>query len=174
MLVLSCFFLITAETAGFFYSALTNTHSVHGEEGLWELAKRCQDSYTTAKNNKKHLTDISDLNFLMLRAIENPQLTPSAALRTALISVFEEPVVSDTADLQSKAGVEDYVCCATVHGIGPSIGVFDSIRDGRLEWVCMYPAPLHSRKQVQEIFDEVKRILLEASGASDESFEDGT
>ncbi|KAK3162549.1 hypothetical protein QOZ80_1BG0090820 [Eleusine coracana subsp. coracana] len=158
---------------GFFYSAITNTHSVHGEEGLWELAKRCHDAYTGAKGNKKHLTDISDLNFLMCRAIENPQLTPSAALRTALISVFEEPVVTDDeADLKRKAGVEDCVCCATVHGIGPSIGVFDTVRDGRLECECIYPAPLHSRKQVQEIFDEVKRILLEASRASDENFED--
>ncbi|TVU36412.1 hypothetical protein EJB05_18345, partial [Eragrostis curvula] len=159
---------------GFFYSAITNTHSVHGEEGLWELAKRCQDSYTGAKNSKKHLTDISDLNFLMCKAIDNPHLTPASALRTALISVFEEPVVSDTADLQSKAGVEDCVCCATVHGIGPSIGVFDTIRDGRLDCACMYPAPLHSRKQVGDILDKVKRILLEASHEGDENFEDCT
>ncbi|KAL5220929.1 hypothetical protein ABZP36_025642 [Zizania latifolia] len=72
---------------GFYHSAITNTHTIHGEEGLWELAKRCQDSYTNAKNNKKHLTDIGDLNFLMCRAIENPQLTTASALRTALVSV---------------------------------------------------------------------------------------
>ncbi|KAK8454101.1 hypothetical protein SEVIR_5G395900v4 [Setaria viridis] len=154
---------------GFFYSAITNTHTVHGEEGLWELAKRCHDSYTSAKSNKKHLTDISDLNFLMCRAIENPQLTTAGALRTALVSVFEEPVIADMAELQGNAGVEDCVCCATVHGIGPSIGVFDSIRDGRLDCACMYPSPLHSRKQIQEIFDRVKQILLHAS---DEGFED--
>ncbi|KAF8775241.1 hypothetical protein HU200_004644 [Digitaria exilis] len=156
---------------GFFYSAITNTHTIHGEEGLWELAKRCHDAYTNAKTNKKHLTDISDLNFLMCRAIENPQLTTAAALRTALVSVFEEPVVADMDELQSKAGVEDCVCCATVHGIGPSIGVFDSIRDGRLDCTCMYPSPLHSRKQIQEIFDKVKQILHHASG---ENFEDCT
>ncbi|CAO1944323.1 unnamed protein product [Urochloa humidicola] len=154
---------------GFFYSAITNTHSIHGEEALWELAKRCHDSYTSAKTNKKHLTDISDLNFLMCRAIENPQLTTAGALRTALVSLFEEPVVADVAELQAKAGVEDCVCCATVHGIGPSIGVFDSIKDGRLDCACMYPAPLHSRKQIQEIFDKVKQILLHAC---DEGFED--
>ncbi|CAO1942380.1 unnamed protein product [Urochloa humidicola] len=154
---------------GFFYSAITNTHSIHGEEALWELAKRCHDSYTSAKTNKKHLTDISDLNFLMCRAIENPQLTTAGALRTALVSVFEEPVVADAAELQAKAGVEDCVCCATVHGIGPSIGVFDSIKDGRLDCACMYPAPLHSGKQIQEIFDKVKQILLHAC---DEGFED--
>ncbi|EAZ14233.1 hypothetical protein OsJ_04157 [Oryza sativa Japonica Group] len=68
---------------GFYHSAITNTHAIHGGEELWELAKRCQDSYTNAKNNKKHLTDIADLNFLMCRAIENPQLTTGSALRTA-------------------------------------------------------------------------------------------
>jgi hypothetical protein len=164
--------IVCVRIIGFFYSAITNTHSVHGEEGLWELSKRCHDSYTSAKNNKKHLTDISDLNFLMCRAIENPQLTLSAALRTALVSVFEEPVVSDMGNLQSQAGVEDCVCCATVHGIGPSISMFDTIRDGRLECACMHPAPLHSRKQVQEVLDKVTRILLEGSRTSDENFED--
>ncbi|KAL6840276.1 hypothetical protein ACP4OV_030086 [Aristida adscensionis] len=159
---------------GFYYSAITNTHSVHGAEGLWEVARRCHDAYAGAKNNKKHLTDISDLNFLMCRAIENPQLTPASALRTALVSVFEEPVVRDGSELQGGAGVEDCVCCATVHGIGPSIGVFDTIRDGSLDCACVYPSPLHSRKQIQEIFDRVKQILQDGSHASDENFEDCT
>jgi len=109
----------------------------------------------------------------MCRAIEAPQLTTAGALRTALVSVFEEPEVADVAEAQSKAGVEDCVCCATVHGIGPSIGVFDSIKDGKLDWTCMYPSPLHSRKQVQEIFDMVKQILHHAA-AAEENFEDCT
>lgn len=159
---------------GFFYSAITNTHKIHGEEVLWELAKRCHGAYSNAKNSKKHLTDIGDLNFLMCRAIENPQLTTASALRTALISVFEEPVTYDTSDQQSKAGVEDFVCGATVHGIGPSIGMFDSIRDGQLDCACMYPSPLHSRKQMQEIFDRVKQILHEGCNVNDEKYEDCT
>ncbi|KAI5003664.1 hypothetical protein ZWY2020_030824 [Hordeum vulgare] len=154
---------------GFFYSAITNTHKIHGKEGLWALAKRCHDSYSSAKNSKKHLTDTADLNFLMCRAIENPQLTTASALRTALVSVFEEPVTYDgLSDLQSKAGAEEYFDCATVHGIGPSVGVFDSIRDGQLDCACMYPSPLHSRKQIQEVFDKVKRILAEGCNAGDE------
>ncbi|KAI5003660.1 hypothetical protein ZWY2020_030820 [Hordeum vulgare] len=153
----------------FFYSAITNTHKIHGKEGLWALAKRCHDSYSSAKNSKKHLTDTADLNFLMCRAIENPQLTTASALRTALVSVFEEPVTYDgLSDLQSKAGAEEYFDCATVHGIGPSVGVFDSIRDGQLDCACMYPSPLHSRKQIQEVFDKVKRILAEGCNAGDE------
>uniref|UniRef100_A0A0D9V833 Phthiocerol/phthiodiolone dimycocerosyl transferase C-terminal domain-containing protein n=1 Tax=Leersia perrieri TaxID=77586 RepID=A0A0D9V833_9ORYZ len=153
---------------GFFHSAITNTHTIHGGEGLWELAERCQDSYTNAKNNKKHLTDISDLNFLMCRAIENPQLTTASALRTAIVSVFEEPAVYELSDLQSKAGVEEFVSCATLHGVGPSIGMFDSMRDGQLDFVCMYPFPLHSRKQMQEILNKVKQILREGSNAHHE------
>jgi hypothetical protein len=35
----------------------------------------------------------------------------------------------------------------------------------------MYPSPLHSRDQIQEIYDKVKQILLHAS---DEGFEDCT
>ncbi|KAM3352753.1 hypothetical protein ACQJBY_024141 [Aegilops geniculata] len=159
---------------GFFYSAITNTHKINREERLWALAKRCHDAHSNAKNNKKHLTDIRDLNFLMCRAIENPQLTTASALRTALVSVFEEPATLDVSDLQSKAGVEDYVCCATVHGIGPSICVFDSIRDGQLDCACMYPSPLHSRKQIQEVLDKVKMILHEGSNPSDDKNENCT
>jgi hypothetical protein len=106
----------------------------------------------------------------MCRAIENPQLTTASALRTALVSVFEEPVTYDLSDLQSKAGVDDYACIATVHGIGPSVGVFDSIGDGRLDCACMYPSPLHSRKQMQDLFDTVKRILQQGSNASGDKF----
>uniref|UniRef100_A0A3B6ENV5 Phthiocerol/phthiodiolone dimycocerosyl transferase C-terminal domain-containing protein n=2 Tax=Triticum aestivum TaxID=4565 RepID=A0A3B6ENV5_WHEAT len=159
---------------GFFYSGVTNTHKVNRKGGLWALARRCHDAHSNARNNKKHLTDISDLNFVMCRAIENPQLTTASALRTALVSVFDEPATFDVPDLQSKAGVEDYVCCATVHGIGPSIGVFDSIRDGELDCACMYPSPLHSRKQIQEVLDRVKMILHEGSNPSDDKNESCT
>uniref|UniRef100_A0A453FZD0 Uncharacterized protein n=1 Tax=Aegilops tauschii subsp. strangulata TaxID=200361 RepID=A0A453FZD0_AEGTS len=159
---------------GFFYSAITNTHKINGEEGLWVLARRCHDAYSNAKKNKKHLTDIRDLNFLMCRAIENPRLTTASALRTALVSVFEELATLDVSDMQSKAGVKDYICCATMHDIGPSIGVFDSIKDGELDWACMHPSPLHSRKQIQEVLDKVKMILHEGSNPSDDKNENCT
>uniref|UniRef100_A0A453FZJ1 Phthiocerol/phthiodiolone dimycocerosyl transferase C-terminal domain-containing protein n=1 Tax=Aegilops tauschii subsp. strangulata TaxID=200361 RepID=A0A453FZJ1_AEGTS len=158
-------------TTRFFYSAITNTHKINGEEGLWVLARRCHDAYSNAKKNKKHLTDIRDLNFLMCRAIENPRLTTASALRTALVSVFEELATLDVSDMQSKAGVKDYICCATMHDIGPSIGVFDSIKDGELDWACMHPSPLHSRKQIQEVLDKVKMILHEGSNPSDDKNE---
>ena len=76
---------------------------------MWEVAARCQSAYSNAKSNKKHLTDIGELNFLMCKAIDNPHLTPSSSLRTAVISVFEEPVVYESNDLHAKLGVEDYV-----------------------------------------------------------------
>ncbi|XP_078181777.1 GATA zinc finger protein [Carex rostrata] len=147
--------------AGFYYSAITNTHTITGGEGLWELAKRCHDSYSDSISNRKHLRDLSELNFLMCKAIENPHLTTSSALRTALISVFEEPILYDSCDMKKSLGVEDYVGCASTHGIGPSIGVFDMIRDGQLDCAFVYPAPLHSREQMENIVDSIKSVLLE-------------
>jgi hypothetical protein len=128
---------------------------------LWELAKRCHDSCSSAIANRKHLRDISDLNFLMCKAIENPLLTTASSLRTALISVFEEPVLYNSSDMQKTLGVEDYVGCASAHGIGPSIVVFDTISDGKLDCIFVYPAPLHSRKQMEDIVDHMKSLLLE-------------
>lgn len=140
-----------------------NTHSIQGGEGLWEVAARCHNAYSNAKTNKKHLTDIGELNFLMCKAIDNPHLTPSSSLRTAVISVFEEPVIYESSELHSKLGVEDYVGCASVHGVGSSIAIFDTIADGKLDCACVYPSPLHSRKQISELAEHMKQILTEGS-----------
>jgi hypothetical protein len=47
------------------------------------------------------------------------------------------------------------------HGVGPSIAIFDTIRDGLLDCVCVYPAPLHSREQMQELVDTMKAVLVD-------------
>jgi hypothetical protein len=47
--------------------------------GIWPFAN--------SKNCNRHFLDMADLNFL--KAIDNPGLTPSSSLRTALLSVFE-------------------------------------------------------------------------------------
>nr|XP_010943826.2 uncharacterized protein LOC105061470 [Elaeis guineensis] len=146
---------------GFYHSGIINMHGVHGEEDLWELANRCQSAYSDAMKNKKHLTDIGELNFLMCKAIENPHLTPASSLRTALITVFDEPVISESSKQEQYLGVEDYVGCSSVHGVGPSIAFFDTIRDGQLDCACVFPSPLHSRKQIQELVEHMKRILIE-------------
>lgn len=114
-----------------------------------------------AKNNNKHFTDMADINFLMCKAIENPGLTPSGSLRTALISVFEEPTIDHSNKLLQVIGLEDFIGCASAHGVGPSIAIFDTIRDGKLDCACVFPFPLHSREQMQEVIDKMKRILLD-------------
>jgi len=73
---------------------------------------------------------------------------------------FEEPVIDDYGGLQEEVGVEDYMGCASAHGIGPSIAIFDTVRDGRLDCVCVYPSPLHSWEQMQEFIDNMKSVLV--------------
>lgn len=104
---------------------------------------------------------MSDLNFLMCKAIENPGLTPSSSLRTAYISVFEDPVIDESNGLHQEIGIEDYIGCSSVHGVGPSIAIFDTLRDGQLDCAGVYPSPLHSEEQMQQLFDEMKRILVD-------------
>lgn len=153
--------------SGFYYSAILNTHDVCGET-LWELANRSYTAFANAKNNNKHFSDMSDLNYLMCKAIENPGLTPSSSLRTALISVFEEPVLSDSNEMHQQIGLEDYICNASVHGVGPSIAIFDTIRDGSLSCTCAYPSPLHSMEQMQDLVDHMKRILVDGCNSEDQ------
>lgn len=139
-----------------------NTHDINGEGNtLWDLAKRCYMSFAGAKNSNKHFTDMADLNFLMCKAIENPGLTPSSAMRTAFISVFEDTVIDESSEVNKELGVEDYEGCASVHGVGPSIAIFDTVRDGCLNCACVYPSPLHSREQMQDLMDRMKSILVD-------------
>lgn len=138
-----------------------NTHVLKGGEKLWELAKKVYTTFENYKNNKKHFTDMADLNFLMCKAIENPGLTSSSSLRTSLLSVFEDTVTDNQDDMKRQVGLEDYMGCASVHGIGPSIAIFDTIRDGRLDCVCVYPSPLHSREQMLEFVDNMEKILVD-------------
>ncbi|KAL0333492.1 UNVERIFIED_CONTAM: hypothetical protein Sangu_1505400 [Sesamum angustifolium] len=155
--------VLSSDHAGFYHSAILNTHDIKGGEDLWDLAKRVHSSFTTSKNNKKHFSDMADLNFLMCKAIENPGLTPSGSLRTSLVSVFEDCVIDDSNKLHQVIGLEDFVGCASVHGVGPSIAIFDTIRDGKMDSACVFPFPLHSREQMQELIDEMKRILLDGT-----------
>ncbi|XP_055812309.1 uncharacterized protein LOC129882158 [Solanum dulcamara] len=153
--------VLSPDFPGFYHSAILNTHDVKGGDDLWELAKRSYTSFINAKNNNKHFTDMGDLNFLMCRAIDNPGLTPSSSLRTSLISVFEDPVIDTSSTVHQEIGLEDFIGCASVHGVGPSIAIFDTIRDGQLDCACVYPFPLHTREQMQELIGEMKRILID-------------
>ncbi|TMW95742.1 hypothetical protein EJD97_008391 [Solanum chilense] len=153
--------VLSPDFPGFYHSAILNTHDVKGGDDLWDLAKRSYTSFINAKNNNKHFTDMGDLNFLMCRAIDNPGLTPSSSLRTSLISVFEDTVIDTSSTMHQEIGLEDFIGCASVHGVGPSIAIFDTIRDGHLDCACVYPFPLHTREQIQELIGEMKKILID-------------
>ncbi|XP_010271628.1 PREDICTED: uncharacterized protein LOC104607648 [Nelumbo nucifera] len=145
---------------GFYHSAILNTHDIKGGEDLWELAKRCYMSLSNSMDCNKHFSDMGDLNYLMCKAIDNPGFTPSSSLRTCFISVFENPLIDDLNDLCQEVGLEDYMGCSSVHSVGPSIAIFDTIRNGQLDCACVYPSPLHSREQMQKLIDNMKRILV--------------
>lgn len=104
---------------------------------------------------------MADLNFLMSKAVDNPSLTPKSSLRTALLTVFEDTVIETTTEMRQDLFLEDYVGCASVHGVGPSIAIFDTVVDGQLDCVFVYPSPLHSREQMQELIANIKISLVD-------------
>ncbi|KAK9057667.1 hypothetical protein SSX86_022503 [Deinandra increscens subsp. villosa] len=148
---------------GFYHSAILNNHDVKGGEDIWDLAQRIYASLTTAKNSDKHFTDMTDLNLLMCKVVDNPGLTPSSSLRTSLLSLFDETLIENTNESHKEIGLMDYVGCASVHGASPSLAVFDTIRDGELDCACVYPSPTHSREQMQAFVDHMKEILVQSS-----------
>ncbi|XP_042012335.1 uncharacterized protein LOC121760783 [Salvia splendens] len=152
--------VLSSQHIGFYHTAIMHTYDIHGGEKLWELAKLVHSSFMDSKSKNKHFTDMADLNFLMCKAIENPSLTPSSSLRTSLISVFEDPIFDPPNKLKETMGFEDFIGCASVHGVGPSIAVFDTIRRGALDCALVYPFPLFSREQMNDFIDRINRILL--------------
>ncbi|XP_042042361.1 uncharacterized protein LOC121787633 [Salvia splendens] len=152
--------VLSSHHIGFYHSAILHTHDIKGGEDLWELAKRVHSSFMNSKNKNKHFTDMADLNFLMCKAIENPGLTPSSSLRTSLVSVFEDPIFDPPNKLREALGFEDFIGCASVHGVGPSVAAFDTIRNGEVDCAFVYPFPLFSREQMNEFVDGIKGILL--------------
>ncbi|KAI5318946.1 hypothetical protein L3X38_038654 [Prunus dulcis] len=146
---------------GNYHSVIPHIHTIKGGENLWELAKKTHTAFASSKDNDKHFTDLAALSFVMCKAIENPALTPSSSLRSSFMTVFEDTIIDDYNDMQRELGVDDYIGCASVHGIGPSIAIFDTIRNGRLDCVCVYPSPLHTREQMQELVDNMKKILVD-------------
>lgn len=148
---------------GFYHSAIINTHNINEAVNFWELARRCSNALKTAMKNRKHFTDISDVNYLMCQAIQYPALTPSSSLRTSHIVVFEGPMIDDMGELEKAIGLKDYMGCSSIHGVGPSIAFFDAIQNGALDCACVYPAPLHSKKQMQTLISYMKSILVSVS-----------
>ncbi|KAL9425364.1 hypothetical protein AB3S75_032339 [Citrus x aurantiifolia] len=149
---------------GFYHSAIMNTHLIKRGEKLGDLAEKIYTAFANSKHCNRHFSDMADLNFLMCKAIENPSLTPASSLRSSFMSVFEDSVFDSSNEMQQQVGLEDYMGCASVHGIGPSIALFDTIRDGRLDCVCVYPSPLHSREQMQELVEKMKSVLVQNVG----------
>lgn len=152
---------ISDNTVGFYHSALMLTHYLNEKAEFWELARRCSSSLDNAMNNRKHFTDMGDLNYLMYQAISHPYLTPASSLRTSLLVTFRDTLSDDVADWATALGVEDFIGCSSIHGVGPSVAIFDAIRDGELHCANVFPAPLHSRTQMQAYVDTMMSYLVE-------------
>ncbi|CAM6124142.1 unnamed protein product [Calypogeia fissa] len=80
---------LSQSTVGFYHSALMNTHHINKETDFWDLVKRCSGSLNDAMRNRKHFTDMGDLNYLMFQAIQHPGSTPSCSMRTSLLVLFQ-------------------------------------------------------------------------------------
>ncbi|MCO5614366.1 hypothetical protein L7F22_068645 [Adiantum nelumboides] len=141
------------------------TKALKGVQSTEDKSVRCVDSGGAQGNGhfegawavkrRKHFTDMGDVGLLMCQAIQMPQLTPWGSLRTSTLVVFEEAVEDDdaAADMKRSVGLIDYVGCSSVHGVGPSIAIFDTIRQSALHCTCVYPCPLHSRTQINQLLD---------------------
>ncbi|BBM99575.1 hypothetical protein MPTK1_1g22120 [Marchantia polymorpha subsp. ruderalis] len=148
---------------GFYHSALMNTHHVNEITDFWELARRCSTTLENAMKNRKHFTDMGDLNFLMYQAISHPALTPSSSMRTSQLVLFRDPILVQMEDLAKEMGVEHYLGCSSIHGVGPALAMFDSVRKGALHITSIYPSPLYSRSQMRTYVSTMLELMVHSS-----------
>ena len=155
---------------GFYHSAVMNTYYIQGEDmDFWELARKCSSTLEEAIKRRKHFTDMGDVGLLMCQAIQRPHLTPFSSLRTSTLVVFDnEEYVQNVQDQKKdeqlrddfdELGLLEYVGCSSIHGVGPSIAIFDCFHQGALYLNCVFPYPLHSHSQMQELVSNIISIL---------------
>lgn len=147
---------------GFYHSALMRTIHTTEPEPFWELATRCSEDLNEAVKNRKHFTDMGDLNGLMVQAMRFPNLTPNCSLRTSVLSTMTDPVVEDLGDEDAAAvGVKDYLSCSSTHGVGPCLAIFPFLRRSSLQFSFVYPSPLFKDSLMRSLVDSILFYLSE-------------
>jgi hypothetical protein len=146
---------------GFYHSALMRTIHTTEPEPFWELATRCSQDFDSAVKNRKHFTDMGDLNGLMEQAMRFPYLTPSGTMRTSVLSTMFDPVIEDLGEEAAAVGVKDFLSCSSTHGVGPCLALFPFMRQGSLQFSFVYPSPLFSRSLMQNLVDSILFYLSE-------------
>lgn len=146
---------------GFYHAALMRTIHTTEPESFWDLATRCSEDFDTAIKNRKHFTDMGDLNALMVQAMRFPNLTPSGSLRTSVLSTMFTPVVEDLGEEAAAVGVKDYLSCSSTHGVGPCLALFPFMRESALQFSFVLSSPLYSRTLMQSLVDSIIFYLTE-------------
>ncbi|CAI5483523.1 unnamed protein product [Closterium sp. Yama58-4] len=163
---------ITLDTVGFYHSAMMHTHQVSETTEFWNLAKRCHESTLHAIKNRKHFTDMGDLNMLMAQAILHPQLTPESSLRTSTVCSFWDALHEKMQRFVERLGVEDYVGCSSVHGVGPLIARVRDERQGSASGTMTGSTEAEAQKEsttAQDTNAEATPTPMDASAADTDS-----
>lgn len=152
--------VIPDSTAGFYHSGILKTFHATETEPLLKLATRITNDVNEAVKNRKHFTDMGDLNMLMAQAMGHPALTPSASMRTALISNVREPPCHD-ADKESTSylNLKDWVTCSSINGVGPCLALYPDFRYGCLRVSFVYCSPLFSAETMHKLVDDISSML---------------
>lgn len=141
---------------GFYHSCIMRTTHTTETVPFWDLATQCAKDVNEAIKNRKHFTDMGDLNTLMGQAMRFPNLTPNGSLRTTMLSMTFDPVADTVVPEEAEAvGAKNYLSCSSVHGVGPCLGIFSFMRQGSLHFSFVYPSPLLARLQVQNLVDSI-------------------
>ncbi|KAJ7548926.1 hypothetical protein O6H91_07G033300 [Diphasiastrum complanatum] len=156
--------VIPPSAVGFYHAAMLKTLHVAESVPFWELAKKSSEQVEEAIKNKKHFKDMSDLNTLMVQAMNFPNVTPSGTMRTTLLSIYHDPIPQSFADAaSSNSNLTDWVTCSSVNGVGPCLALYPFLTDGCLQVNYVYCSPLFSHTQIQQIVDGIQELLTETA-----------
>ncbi|CAI7794679.1 unnamed protein product [Closterium sp. NIES-53] len=171
---------------GVFDSGLPLKHSCSHASSLWGIAGQLTQQVAFAVSKGKHFSELPVLEMLFGTVLNTPSLSPEHSLRTSFLTSFTDgplPLDLTTAHGTSNGATNgtsngtgdlallqlDGVMGPLVasHGIGPSIGMPDFIKDGALQLLLVYPTPLYSPAQMAQFSVLVKNNLLAAAANQD-------
>lgn len=97
--------------------------------------------------------------------MKHPHLTPHSSLRTSVLACFDSTATVSLPPLRALQ-TERFVGCASVHGVGPCLGLFSVIFDGCLQYTLTFPTPLFSREQVGQVRESMHAVLKDGPVSS--------
>ncbi|KAL2652586.1 hypothetical protein R1flu_020714 [Riccia fluitans] len=155
---------LPSNALGNYSGGLNQDEQVKADADFWELARIVSAGSQKEVDKGRHFSEIAVMNMLFSQVLQRPSLTMKSSLRTGLMSIFEKTFDARWKDTQNLQLAGTFGPFASMHGAGPCFCIGDAILEGPdLSLSVVYPTPVYSRDQMEELANASLAILNSAT-----------